>query len=583
MLITYSTRIMQRIHQRFRTLYGDRADACCERLSMMVGRYGVGTDLSPPAARWDHRTAALITYGDMVTCDGQRPLSTLKLWLDQRVRGLLDTVHILPFFPYSSDDGFSIIDYRAVDPVLGQWRDVEEIAGEYRLMADLVLNHVSSRSQWARSYITGVAPERHYFLETDPATDLSAVVRPRSSPLLSEVQTRNGPRHLWTTFSEDQLDLNFANPDVLFEFLDILFWYIAHGVRIIRLDAIAYLWKTVGTSCIHLPETHEVVKLFRDVLDMVAPQVVLLTETNVPHKENISYFGRGDEAHMIYQFSLPPLLLHALLTGRADVLAKWAESLGSLPKGCTMLNFTASHDGIGVRPLEGLVEDGELDRIIERVRAVGGKVSTRRRSDGSDAPYELNTTFFDALADPGATRPTARHIRRFLCSQAVMLAFKGVPAVYFNSLFAARNNRAGARQTGQARTLNRRKWNLHELGALVSDPRSHVHSVYRGMQHMLQLRQKHSAFHPDGYQKIIQPAPGVLAIERTAPGGGDIVLAVHNLGPEPVSCTIPGTAHALSGKIPCLDSLSGTMRGGREGQFHFDPYEVCWLTLSAPV
>lgn len=580
MLITYSTRIMQQIHHRFQTLYGDRADACIERLSMMVGRYGVGTSLQGKTSRWDQSTAVLITYGDMVTRSGERPLQTLKTCLDAHVEGLLDTVHILPFTPYSSDDGFSVIDYRAVDPALGRWSDIEDIAGSYHLMADLVLNHVSSKSQMFRSYITGVAPERDYFIEADPESDLSSVVRPRSSPLLTAVDTRRGRRHVWTTFSDDQVDLNFANPDVLFEFLDIIFWYVAHGMQVMRLDAIAYLWKTPGTSCIHLPETHEVVKLLRDVLDMVAPHVVLLTETNVPHEENLSYFGRGDEAHMVYQFSLPPLLLHGLLTGQAGPLADWAGTQPPLPHGCTTLNFTASHDGIGVRPLEGLVEDAEVARLAEHIGGVHGRISMRRMPSGEERPYELNTTYFDALGEPGAPHPTARHIARFLCSQAVMLALKGVPGVYFNSLFASRNDRAGARRTGRARTLNRRKWEMDDLEARLTDKQSHIRKVYTAYRHLLQTRRKHPAFHPDGFQKIIHPAPSVLAIERTAPAGDQVILTLHNLGAEPVEFGVQGTAHGLSGKVPCLDLLSGTHKGGVEGRFQLRPYEVCWLTLS---
>jgi len=121
-------------------------------------------------------------------------------------------------------------------------------------------------------------------------------------------------------------------------------------MRIARLDAVAFLWKELGTNCLHLPETHELVKLFRDVCEIVAPRAIILTETNVPHAENVSYFGQGDEAHMVYQFSLPPLLLHAFITGNGQYLTHWASGLEPPPAGCTFFNFTASHDGVGVRP-----------------------------------------------------------------------------------------------------------------------------------------------------------------------------------------------------------------------------------------
>ncbi|MEM7391369.1 MAG: alpha-amylase family glycosyl hydrolase, partial [Verrucomicrobiota bacterium] len=300
MLRRYSRRIMSRIHERFKTLYGDRADKCMERLDMAIGRYGVGMGISRPSMAPNERDVVLITYGDMVTDEGERPLTTLKTFLDRRGDHAINTVHILPFFPWSSDDGFSVIDYREVDRDLGQWKDIEALSENYTVMADLVLNHVSRKSDWFREYVMGTAPARDYFVEADPEEpDLSRVVRPRSLPLLTRTRTRDGIRHVWTTFSSDQVDLNFENPDVLFEFIDILLFFRSQGIRVIRMDAIAYLWKEIGTDCIHHPMTHEVVKLFRDLMDMILPDMILLTETNVPHEENVSYFGDGDEAHMV--------------------------------------------------------------------------------------------------------------------------------------------------------------------------------------------------------------------------------------------------------------------------------------------
>jgi len=367
LLFNYNYETMSRIEERLDRLYGDQSQNLLGRLRMMVGRYGVGVWQGEKHIDWSPEDVVLITYGDMVTSDHATPLATLATFLDQELSDTVNTVHILPFYPYSSDDGFSVIDYRQVDPHLGSWDDVEHIGRHYRMMFDLVLNHMSSRSPWFRNYILGNLPFRYYFHEMEPEADVSGVTRPRTSPLLTRTATRNGDRYVWTTFSADQVDLNFANPEVFFDMLDVLFGYIAHGARVIRLDAIAYLWKELGTSCIHLPETHEVVKLFRDILGMVAPDVLLLTETNVPHDENISYFGTGDEAHMVYQFSLPPLVLHGLLNGTGTLLTQWASGLGDLPEGCTYLNFTASHDGIGLRPLEGLVESDDLEHMVDHL------------------------------------------------------------------------------------------------------------------------------------------------------------------------------------------------------------------------
>ncbi|MBU1694926.1 MAG: sugar phosphorylase [Verrucomicrobia bacterium] len=536
----YSSAVMQRLRGRLERLYGRRAERCLSRLAMLIGRYGIGDDPVPAAPRWSEKDAVLITYADMIHAPAEKPLYTLKRFLDSRLEGAFRTVHLLPFFPSSSDDGFSVIHYRTVDPALGDWVDVRALGERFCLMFDLVLNHVSRQSGWFLDYKACLAPGRHYFIEPDPEADLSAVVRPRSTPVQHPVHTRAGERHVWTTFSEDQVDLDYTNPDVLFELLDILLFYISMGARLLRLDAIAYLWKKVGTSCIHLPETHEIVKLFRDFLEIAAPDVLLLTETNVPHAENVRYFGQGDEAHLVYQFSLPPLVLHALLRGDASALARWAASLADPPPGCTFLNFTASHDGIGIRPLQGLLAEKEIGWLADEVRARGGQVSLKRDSDGTESPYELNVTWFSALADPDPER----HIARFLCSQAILLALKGIPAVYFHSLTATPNDQDGVSSTGRARSINRHKWPLAELEDQLAKPDLPGARVFQRMTDLLRERAAHAAFHPDGTQRVLDFGPDVFAIERAAPDGGERLLAVHNVTDRTVQVHLPAGSGA---------------------------------------
>jgi len=575
----YAVPTMNRLLDRFTRLYGDVGPRCVKRLQAMIGRYGVGLEPKSLPARWSEKDIVLITYGDMARSPEERPLATLNRFLKKRLAGAVNTVHLLPFFPYSSDDGFSVIDYRQVNPALGDWSDIRAIGENFHLMFDLVLNHVSRQSGWFRDFAGNVAPARHYFIEMDPATDLSAVVRPRNLPLLAAVQTQVGERHLWTTFSDDQIDLNFANPDVLFEFLDILLFYLSQGARIIRLDAIAYLWKKLGTPCIHLPETHEVVKVFRDLLNIVAPEAILLTETNVPHEENTSYFGNGDEAHMVYQFSLPPLLLHALRTGRTDVLTKWVATVSEAPPGCTYLNFTASHDGIGVRPLEGIVPESELKQLIKDVRKRGGQVSTKRNADGSENPYELNITYFDALCDPG-TNDADLGIRRFLCSQTVALALKGIPAVYFHSLTATRNDKDGVKRTGRARAINRKKWNGMELDAALDDQTS-VHSrVFHEYVRRLRIRARHPAFHPDAPQRVLQLGDALFAIERTALDGSEAIAAISNFTAKPVKLDVDDRIPSLKGTARWKNLISGKQRKASGRTVSLAPYHTCWLTAN---
>ena len=576
--------IMQRIGERLAYLYGeDLKPRLLERIALFAGRYGL--DTCPEGAcegpLWDQTDAILITYGDMVRREGEAPLAVLHRFLDAHLQDAISGVHVLPFFPYSSDDGFSVIDFRQVDPALGDWDQIRALGKRYRLMVDLVLNHCSRESAWFRNYTNGIAPERDYFIEVDPdeASGLDQVVRPRSLPLLTPTQTAYGERHLWTTFSSDQIDLNYANQDVLFEILDILLLYIYKGARIVRLDAIAYLWKELGTPCIHLPQTHQVVKLMRDLLEMLAPGVILLTETNVPHAENIAYFGDGDEARMVYQFSLPPLLLHALHTGNARYLHQWAAELAPPPPGCTWFNFTASHDGIGVRPLEGLIPPEELDALVTAVERRGGRVSTRTDASGREVPYELNITYFDALSDPGQAE-SERHIARFLCSQAIMLGLQGIPGIYFNSLVGGRNNQVGFRHTGRPRTLNRQKWDEAQLTQRLADTTGAGGRVFKQYRHLLQLRRAHSAFHPDAPQQVLDLDEALFGFVRTAPDGGERLIALHNLSDRPQDLDLASRYPDFAGPVWCELIQGQRLQGDAGARLHLAPYQTLWLTTA---
>ncbi|WP_110667740.1 sugar phosphorylase [Salinicola halophilus] len=526
---------IERATARLEEIYGPRRDEVMRRLMTLLLHQGSALgDHARPA--WSERDQILITYGDTLI-DGERaPLAVLDDFLANRLDGTFSGLHILPFFPWSSDDGFSVIHYREVNPNLGDWQDVRRLASRVDLMVDLVINHVSRDSLWFIDYLAGTQPGRDYFIEMDPATDLSEVTRPRNSPLLVPVSTRRGTRHLWATFSEDQIDLNFANPDVLLEFVGILLFYVQQGARIIRLDAITYLWKRVGTRCTHLPETHAVVRLLRAILDFVAPGTLLITETNVPHRENMSYFGlervdekhAPDEAHMIYQFTLPPLLVHTLTSGDASQLAEWASTLPPLPPNCTYFNFTASHDGIGVRALEGLLPAHDVQALLELMHRFGGYVSMKTNADGSDSPYEINITYFDAMK--GTRRGAdAWQVERFLCSQNLMLALQGIPGVYFHSLTATLNDHEGVERSGRLRSINRRRWPKEELDELIDSRSTPTREAFTSLKRRLNLRANEPCFHPEAPQRVLDTVPGIFAIERGPLADGRRLLAIYNI------------------------------------------------------
>lgn len=560
-----------RVCKRLAIIYGDRAETVLARvLDLVAGRDFPSSDCR--TSRWDQRDVMLIAYADQVTEAGQTPLAELGAFLAaHRLDECLNTLHILPFYPYSSDDGFSVIDYRAVDPAVGDWGDIRRLNERVDLMFDLVLNHASQHSRWFQDYLAGVEPFSQYFIEVEPNQDLSVVTRPRSLPLLTPFQTNRGTRHLWTTFSSDQIDLNFEEPDVLIEMLDILLFYVQQGARFVRLDAIAYLWKEIGTSCIHLRQTHEVVKLMRELLDEVAPHVVLLTETNVPHEENVSYFGQGDEAHMVYQFSLPPLLLEAMLSQDAQPLKRWLLGLEATRPGTTYFNFTASHDGVGVRPLEGLVCGDRFDRLVEAVRRRGGLVSTKRNPDGTHTPYELNAAYLDALSVPEDPDPQL-HVRRFLASQAFMLALRGIPGVYFHSLVGTPNDLAGVESSGQPRRINRRKYRLSELSDALSADGSVQQLVFQEYQHLLRTRIHQPAFHPDADQTVFETSdPAVVAFSRGNLDAGQAILVAANFSGQPKRFQYSSHTQTCYAK----DLISGKPIGDRAA-VDLEPYQIVW-------
>lgn len=525
----------QRIRQRLDFLYGKEIGAAtAKRIFRILETHKQLRTRSVVGPLWTHEDVVLVTYGDTIQSPSQMPLQSLHAFLNRYFPQLFSMVHLLPFFPWSSDGGFSVTDFRAVNPQLGDWDDIAALGDNYDLVFDLVLNHCSRENLWFVDFIAGQEPACHYFVEVDPSENLSLVTRPRSTPVLSGVRTHHGLRYVWTTFSNDQIDMNYRNPDVLLEFVDIMLYYFRRGARKIRLDAVGYLWKEIGTSCIHLPQTHEIVKLFRDILQLVEPAGLILTETNVPHAENISYFGDGDEAHMVYQFSLPPLLLHAIYSGNTRYLTTWAKSLEQLrlPENCTFFNFTASHDGIGLRPLEGLVPDDEINDMLDAMRDRGGYISTRRNIDGSDIPYELNISYFDAFRKPH-NESNRYHIPAFLISQIIALSFKGIPAVYIHSLLATPNDSLGVERTGLTRAVNRRQWDRGELEGLMANPDTETGRVFAAYVHLLRLRRQQRAFHPDAPQCVLELGAGLFGFTRTAPDGNQQIVCLFNCTAEP--------------------------------------------------
>ncbi len=518
-----------RLHSHIRKIYGEEA-----ALQVVEKILNIFSDLQPIKEHdanletWDQSDIYLITYGNSILSGSDKPLEVLHQFLIKYLKGIVSTVHILPFFPYSSDDGFAVIDYNQVNSELGDWNDIKNISQQFNLMVDLVINHISSESKWFKQFLNSEKPGCGYFVTADEKDDLSMVVRPRSSNLLQAVETKNGVKNVWCTFSHDQVDLNFSNPDVLIEFIKILSFYMRQGIRVIRLDAIAFLWKQIGTNCINLTETHEIVKVFRLIVERYFPRALFVTETNIPNIENLKYFGNSNEAHIIYNFSLPPLLLHAMWASTSEHLVRWSMSLPPAPTNCTYLNFTASHDGIGLRPVEGILSDDMTDALVTGMQTFGGQVTTRAITDAGERPYEINITWMDAMKGTIDGEDNYQ-LERFLCSQTIMLGLEGIPAFYIHSLLAGENDYESFAATNHKRAINRGQWDFDEVNQMLSDYTSKSCKIFHDLKRLISIRSKQAAFHPNATQFTLHLGASLFGFWRQSMDREQSIFAIHNV------------------------------------------------------
>ena len=546
-----------------------------ERLLSIMGLEGERLEKSPHYDLWSEKDAWLISYGNSLISDKEAPLTVLKGFLDSQLTGVMNGIHILPFFPYSSDDGFSVINYSEVNDSLGGWPDIQAIAQDFRLMSDLVINHCSSRSLWFDNFKQQKSPGKDYFIEADPTTDTSEVVRPRTSSLLREVQTLDGKRHVWCTFSHDQIDLNFANTEVLCEFTKIIKQHMDYGVRIFRLDAVAFLWKEIGTNCIHLPQTHEMIRLLRVLIEHYCPDAILITETNVPNHENLSYFGNANEAHAIYNFSLPPLVLQALASGSCQHLKTWQMSMPPAQLGTFYFNFLASHDGIGLRPVEGLLSEQEIGALVNTMQQSGARISWRATSEGKDKPYEINISLYDAMERTHEGQDNYQ-LERFLCAHTIMLALEGIPGIYIHSLLGTQNDYHGVEASNHNRAINRHQWQIDALLDELQSEKSHHHHVFERMKKRLKIRIAQPAFHPNAVQFTLHINDEVFGFWRQSIDKKQSIFCLNNVSSKEL--VIPLSSINLIGLQTWSDLISGECYSDIREDITLKPYQCLWLT-----
>lgn len=524
---------------------------------------------------WTQQDITVITYGDTFLQDKQAPLVTLKQFLDDHLQEVINNVHVLPFFPFSSDDGFAIKDYRQVNPTLGQWQHINAIAEDYDLMADLVVNHCSSESDWFNNFIAGEGDGHDYFFTAYPEDDITNVVRPRTSPLLNPVTTKQGVQYVWCTFSHDQVDLNFKNPAVLLEFIQIIRFYLDNGVKIFRLDAVAFLWKVEGTRCINLDQTHQLVRLFRTIIESIRADAFIITETNIPNQENLSYFGNANEAHCVYNFSLPPLLLNTFLTGDCRYLKQWMMSMPPAQIGTAYFNFIASHDGIGLRPAKGLLSKDEIKVITDTMQSFGGEISWRTGADGTNRPYEVNITLFSALQ--GTVEGKDEYAQdRFICAHVIMLALEGIPAFYIHSLLATKNDYDRYAMTQRKRSINRRQWQMDEIKDILANPDSpHAH-IHQRLLEIIKIRKSQPAFHPNATQFTLHLGDQLFGFWRQSIDRSQSIFSISNITKHEQTLSL--TDINLISTQGWYDLLTDKIFEKLDEKIVLAPYQSVWIS-----
>ena len=567
--------LILRVSNHLKNLYPqvDHFDLCHQIISLMK----LSQVDSTPVAHlnlWDQSDVVLISYGDSIKNDTDKPLKALNQFISEHLEPCITSVHLLPFFPWSSDDGFSVIDYYQVNESLGDWQDIEEISKKFKVMADLVINHGSSCSRWFENFKKDISPGKDYFQTANKDDDLSAVVRPRTNPLLREVAVKEDTKYVWCTFSEDQIDFNFQNPEVLLEFIKIIRFYLDRGIKIFRLDAVAFLWKEIGGPCINLDQTHEIIRLLRCLIEHALPEAIIITETNIPNRQNLTYFGNANEAHCIYNFSLPPLLINTLITGSCLHLKSWLMSMPPAQSGTCYFNFIASHDGVGLRPTEGLLKEEEITRLVKTMESFGGKTSWRALPNGEHKAYEMNISLIDALKG-NIEGPDEFQFDRFICAHCIMLGLEGIPAFYIHSLLATENDYQRVTHTHHNRHINRHQWRYDKLMHELDNEESMHYKILKKLKEIIAIRQEQAAFHPNAIQFTLHLGEHIFAFWRQSMQRDQSIFCIHNIHWQAQVINLADIN--LISTDHWVDLITGNDIEDQQQQMVLAPYQTLWI------
>tara|TARA_A100001388_G_C28768838_1_gene502513 strand:+ start:1343 stop:3076 length:1734 start_codon:yes stop_codon:yes gene_type:complete len=565
-----------KIKSYIRKIYKNNRDASrlLNSIVSLIDEDNLASKKKLTSKNWSQKSSFLITYADSIKSENDSPLLVLNQFLQKYIDSI-DSIHILPFMPSSSDSGFSVIDYYKIDEKFGDWKDLNLISKNKNIMIDIVLNHASRNSKWFANFLKGSGQGHDFFKVVKDWNGIAQIERPRSSELFQKIQTVDGEKNVWCTFSHDQIDLDFSNPAVLLEFLKIIKFYIKKNIKIFRLDAVAFLWKKQNTSCINLQETHYIIKLIRFVSTLIDKNAILITETNIPSKENLSYFGNNDEAHWIYNFTLSPLILFTLLSGNCSQLRKWSMTMPPAQEGNAYFNFLASHDGIGLRPVEGKLDSTELYRLINKMRDLGGKISYKTSQWGEEIPYEINITYLDSLKSTFNGEEKFQ-IKRFICAHTIMFAMEGIPAIYIHSFLGTKNDHKAIAAGEGNRSINRFKWDKKDIYKNLEDKNSNNFYIMSKLNSLLNIRSKQPAFHPNATQFTLNLGDEVFGLWRQDKKRKQSIFSIYNVTSKSVKLSLQKINLIETEKW--IDLISGEALKDIDDDILLKPYQSLWIS-----
>ena len=545
-----------------------------EKLSNNIIKF-LKVDYNKKNTNINEKDILLITYADTIKSKKNKPLATLNDFLKNFIKNSINIVHILPYYPSSSDGGFAVTDFFKVNSKYGNWGDLKKISKSYKIMSDIVLNHASSKSAWFKNFLKGKGKGKDYFLYYDNDINTKNVTRARSHKLIQKFDTIKGKKYVWCTFSKDQVDFDFKNPDVLIVFIKLILYLQNKGTDFFRFDAVAFIWKRLDTSCINLDQTHAIVRLFRTILSFSNKYSKIITETNLPFHENLSYFGNSDEAHIIYNFSLAPLIINTLVKGNSAAFRRWSMSIPPAKDNNCYLNFLATHDGIGIRPLEGILKEADLKIFLKTLKKFGSKFTYRNTKNNKKVIYEANISLFDCFS--GTIKGIDNFAyKRFYNAHAIMLSFEGLPGLYIHSLFGTKNNYESLKKTKLNRSINRSSYYYEHLKNILNKTDSHGYKIFRNILNLIDIRKKQIAFHPNATQYTLNLGNNFFGIWRQSINKNQSIFAIYNVTNK-LQKLYTKKINFLSLES-WVDLVSLQKIDNKKSYLSFSPYQFMWIS-----